>query len=298
MEKYEKLEQIVAKIMLRAELLRARPLAGGISATVIALEMLQADGRPKTVILRAHGEVDRQINPRIAADEFRLLRYLKTAGLPVPNAVFVDESNDILPMPYLIQEWIDGEAVFSPENLPDFLHQVSTTLTRIHQTADPAALDFLPRKAALSPVDLFAEASALGFVPAETAINAASISIQSNRDTLLHGDFWPGNLLWKDGHLAAVIDWEDAAVGDPLADIANMRLEILWALGIEAMQHFTKTIQGLHWLDFSGLPLWDIATVVRQAPNMPAWGLDAADEQSMREKMHWFVAQVLERVSR
>jgi aminoglycoside phosphotransferase (APT) family kinase protein len=37
---------------------------------------------------------------------------------------------------------------------------------------------------------------------------------QRNASVLLHGDFWPGNTLWKDGQLVAIIDWEDAASGD------------------------------------------------------------------------------------
>ena len=41
-----------------------------------------------------------------------------------------------------------------------------------------------------------------------------------NPPALLHGDYWPGNILWKDGRLAAVIDWEDACLGDPLVDLA------------------------------------------------------------------------------
>jgi aminoglycoside phosphotransferase (APT) family kinase protein len=34
-------------------------------------------------------------------------------------------------------------------------------------------------------------------------------------------------VLWRDGRIVAVIDWEDAQVGDPLADLANTRLELL-----------------------------------------------------------------------
>jgi aminoglycoside phosphotransferase (APT) family kinase protein len=37
-----------------------------------------------------------------------------------------------------------------------------------------------------------------------------------------------------------VIDWEDAAIGCPLADLANARLELLWAAGGEAMEEFTR----------------------------------------------------------
>ncbi len=56
---------------------------------------------------------------------------------------------------------------------------------------------------------------------------------------LLHGDFWPGNTLWRMGRLTAVIDWEDAARGDPLADPGNGRLEVALLWGREAMQAFT-----------------------------------------------------------
>ena len=31
-----------------------------------------------------------------------------------------------------------------------------------------------------------------------------------NADKLMHGDYWPGNTLWKDGRLVGIIDWEDA----------------------------------------------------------------------------------------
>jgi aminoglycoside phosphotransferase (APT) family kinase protein len=57
---------------------------------------------------------------------------------------------------------------------------------------------------------------------------------------VLHGDFWPGNILWRGDELVAVIDWEDAAVGDPLSDIACCRVELACAYGEAAMEAFTR----------------------------------------------------------
>ena len=71
---------------------------------------------------------------------------------------------------------------------------------------------------------------------------------------LVHGDYWPGNILWRDGRIVAVVDWEDAAVGEPLADLANCRLEILWSFGIEAMNDFTDDYRSLMTVDFTNLP--------------------------------------------
>jgi aminoglycoside phosphotransferase (APT) family kinase protein len=43
---------------------------------------------------------------------------------------------------------------------------------------------------------------------------------QAQRLALLHGDYRLPNLMWKDGKLVGVLDWELARVGDPLSDVA------------------------------------------------------------------------------
>jgi aminoglycoside phosphotransferase (APT) family kinase protein len=88
---------------------------------------------------------------------------------------------------------------------------------------------------------------------------------------LLHGDFWPGNVLWEDGRLVAVLDWEDAAIGDPLADVANARLELLWAGGAEAKEEFTRRYRSLvPGVDLTDLPHWDRWAGLRLAGFEPA----------------------------
>ena len=39
--------------------------------------------------------------------------------------------------------------------------------------------------------------------------------------TLVHGDYWPGNLLWQRGRLTGVVDWEEPRLGDPSRDVAT-----------------------------------------------------------------------------
>ena len=114
---------------------------------------------------------------------------------------------------------------------------------------------------------------------------------QQNRSVLLHGDFWPGNILWRDGQIVGVIDWEDAALGDPLADVANSRLELLWAFGIEAMQRFTHHYQSLAGIDFANLPYWELYAALRRISQIAEWGLDEITEKTMRERLRWFIAQ-------
>jgi aminoglycoside phosphotransferase (APT) family kinase protein len=111
------------------------------------------------------------------------------------------------------------------------------------------------------------------------------------------GDFWPGNLLWKDGQLVAVIDWEDAKLGDPLADVANSRLEILWAFGIDAMQSFTHQYQSMTTIDFTNLPYWDLCAALRPASKIAEWAAGDITEKTMREGHRWFITQAFEKLS-
>jgi aminoglycoside phosphotransferase (APT) family kinase protein len=115
-----------------------------------------------------------------------------------------------------------------------------------------------------------------------------------NGPVLLHGDFWPGNTLWRYGKLAAVIDWEDAGYGDPLADLANGRLEIAMLLGTAAMREFTRHYRALMGsLDYTGLPAWDLCAALRPAGKMASWGLDAAALGRMRRAHREFTGQAL-----
>ena len=89
--------------------------------------------------------------------------------------------------------------------------------------------------------------------------------LKHNPPGLLHGDFWPGNILWQGEHLAAVIDWEDACIGEPLSDLAIGRLDLLWIIGRDAMQTFTRRYLSDIALDITSLPYWDLYAALRLA---------------------------------
>jgi aminoglycoside phosphotransferase (APT) family kinase protein len=114
---------------------------------------------------------------------------------------------------------------------------------------------------------------------------------------LLHGDLWPGNVLWRDGRLAAIVDWEDAAIGDPLRDLAVARLELLWAYGREEMDELTEQYRrACPSLDFAALPERDLEAAERLAPQLPSWGLDPDAETRMRERSEDFAADARQRL--
>ena len=95
----------------------------------------------------------------------------------------------------------------------------------------------------------------------------------------------------------AAIDWEDAALGDPLADLANSRLEILWAFGIDAMYSFTRQYRSMTSIDFTNLPYWDLCAALWPVNQIANWGLDETTVKTMKEKHRWFAGRAFEQLS-
>jgi aminoglycoside phosphotransferase (APT) family kinase protein len=289
-------ELIVQKIEPQSKLIRIWELKGGVSAQVTMLEIKRPDGCTKKMIVRKHGAVDLEHNSHIAADEFKLLQLLHSAGLAVPKPYYLDQSGVIFATPYVVIEYIEGEPIYGPKNVTDFIPQFARQLSTIHRV-DCSNLDvsFLPQQEKRVAEKLGKRPAKVDESLVEERIRDVLETVwplrQGNRIVLLQGDFWPGNTLWRYGQLVGVIDWEDAALGDPLADVANSRLEILWAFGIDAMQSFTDHYRSMTTIDFANLPYWDLCAALRPISQIAGWGLDDITERTMREKHRWFVAQ-------
>lgn len=299
--------QLVGKIDPDARLLRTWPLHGGVSAQVTALEIEKSDGRTQKLVVRRYGAVDLSQNPNVAAHEWMLVRLLHAAGVPTPAPHILDESGTIFPTPYVVMEYVDGATELAPVDAAGLAGELAAQLRRIH------ALDYTHRDLTFLPDQSERFAALLRARPTTVdelfderrirdALEAAWPLRRRNAPALLHGDFWPGNVLWKGSQVAAIIDWEDAAIGDPLADLANGRLEILWAYGVDAMRCFTEQYTALSAIDLTDLPYWDLCAALRPIAGIASWGLDEGTERRMREDHRWFVGHAFDtlahRVSR
>ena len=271
------------------------PLPGGVSAQVAGLELSLSAGRSRVVVFRRYAR-----NPARIVGEFRLLRHLHNcdnAALPVPEALLLDTAGELLGAPYMLLEFLPGQTTFEPANVDGLIKQAVTALDAIHAIDVRApALEPLPQR----------EFARHTFEDAAVSTLRANILTElqphwpppvTNEPVLNHGDFWPGNLLWLDGTLTGVIDWEDANLADPLADLANTRLEFLWAYGADAMTVFTE-----HYLRDSNvvathLPSWDLDAALRAEGAISSWGLAAAKAAKMSGELEWFVACAAERLN-
>ncbi|MGN6679717.1 MAG: phosphotransferase, partial [Streptosporangiaceae bacterium] len=128
----EQADQLVRTYRPDLRLVRMRQLAGAVSSKVSAIEAEGADGLRCILVLRQYGAATLRAAPHVADGEYRLLRLLSAAGLPVPRPCLVDESGAIVRGSCLLTEYIDGERVHNPADLPSFTRQLAAALAAVH----------------------------------------------------------------------------------------------------------------------------------------------------------------------
>jgi aminoglycoside phosphotransferase (APT) family kinase protein len=286
-------------------LLRSWPLNGGISASMTAFEVELPDGRRRKLIARRPNPYRFRQNPDAAAAEFRVLRALRAAGLPVQEALYPEPRSEATPEPCLVIEYVEGRPELDPAGREGFLLRYAAQLAQIHRV-DPTKLDlgFLPTqmegygKRRAVPNEALREGEICA------ALEAVRPNRHSNPTVLLHGDFWPGNVVWRDGEIAAVIDWEECLIGEPLSDVAICRLDLWWVLGEAAAEEFTAHYQASMNLDMTDLPYWDLCASLRPIANLERWadayprlGRPDVTAESMRRDHQAFVVQALAKLA-
>lgn len=269
---------IIAALYPGAKLETAVPLAGGVSADVCRLDLQLADGRPLSLVLRAHGASH---SGHSAELEYRLLQVLHRGGLAVPETLHFDASGAVLADPFLVMAFSEGSSAVPAGEEDAHFDTMADVLARIHGfpttglPALPARNDPLPEVFDYLPDG--AEWAGLN-----AHLRTLSNTAYRGSPKLLHGDFWPENLLWQQGTVTAILDWEDAALGDPLSDVACCRIELRYRFGKASMTRFTQAYARHRPVDARRLALWQVYVAAAAQHFMGQWGLDAEREAHMR----------------
>jgi aminoglycoside phosphotransferase (APT) family kinase protein len=272
-------EPVVRRLDPTARLIRVRELSGGMSAQITVLDIAKrGEAAVETVVVRQYGPINTAADPQVATTETRLLHHLRAAGLAVPQPWLADDSDELLGGPYSVIGYID--AGDPPQVWSESLcAQLVDVLVGLHRIDPSPVASLLPADADRVQRWLSGTGRAPDEAMRETAIRDVLTDWWPRRRELphriLHGDFWPGNTMWAEDRLVAMIDWEDAAIGDQRCDLANIRLELLWAYGPRAVTEFTDRYAAAYpEIDLGEQPYWDLVAATRPAGRPDEWGLD------------------------
>ena len=237
-------------------------LEGGVSATMAKIVVRFADGPQNKYVVRTPGKWTREEPPGFIEREFAILKAVYRAGVHSPKPVFLEpEGSDDR---FYILEYIEGVPDLAPTDAAAYgrtfaeLHAQIHGLDLVqHGLRDTRHLPTKIRKLGDASDPRVREAEA------RAALGQATVLDDVNPPVFRHGDLWPGNVLWLDGEVSGIVDWENASIGEPLFDIAITRLDLLWVAGWEAADAFTERYRSLKAIDSSQLAKFDLVAALR-----------------------------------
>ena len=169
--------------------------------------------------------------------EYRIMQALAQTDVPVPHMQAYCDDPDVIGTAFYVMDFVPGRILGDPR-LPDLAPDARTavyelfgdTLAKLHRVYFTAIGlgdfgkpgDYIARQ--LGRFVKQYRATETELIPEmEELIRVLPESVPSERRTgIVHGDFKLGNMIVHPTatHLVAVLDWELATLGDPLADLA------------------------------------------------------------------------------
>ena len=267
--------------------------------THVVKACLPGGGKLKCVVRRyqVFGDYDRGEKAR---REFMAFELMNRCGIPSPQPLLLDDTGRLLGVPGIVTRFVPGALLLTaPPDPLDWARKLAVMLARIHAIpldedsrsflldANAEASWFLGREAAPAFLQNYP-----GGMELWQAASRRYPFLKPVSPALVHIDYWSGNILWEGNEISAVLDWEEAACGDPGIDVAYARMNILLMGLPEAAVEFLRVYQAETGRAVENLGFWEMAAAVRPMDDPAAWELDQAYRA---EILRQFIAEAISR---
>ena len=200
---------------------------------------------------------------------------------PSAEPLFIDTSCKILDKPFMLLSFIEGDIIIPNTDNLDLITKMADQLRSIH-SINPALLPDLPIQ--IDPMEGLLKYLPKGdeWMEIRNYLSSLKNTAFEGQRVFLHGDFWPGNILWAKDQIVAVIDWDYAAIGDPVSDLAVSSLEMRYEFGKEGMNQLCEAYLKHSMIDNSRFSLWLISIASSTLHFINQWNLSEAKKNLIK----------------
>jgi aminoglycoside phosphotransferase (APT) family kinase protein len=221
-----------------AEFAAAPRSLGGSFSEVFRFEMAgQCEPWRGPLVLRLCPE---HAGPDLLRIERSIQNGLAGAGFPAPRVLLLDDALRLSGRRFMIVEHLPGRpflrgvrpdqfAIDFPRLLVSWGRSVARVQAQLHDLDAHVVVDGLDdeglgrsqlstRRHVTETTERLDEFGGPGFTDAVDWLHENEPSMPAHA-SIVHGDLWPGNVLFHHRTLTGVIDWDRAGIGDPMLDV-------------------------------------------------------------------------------
>lgn len=276
-------QRIVSTIFPGLRLLSAIPAAAAFTNSVHILRCASlSGGEVRLAVKRMSDDPD----PERAAADFHGLRIARKHGIPAPEPLYLDRTGDLLGLPGIVTGFIEGEQVSRPEDVRAWAVDIARMLLRVHD-ARPSAEDrsqiYDGREMGLYFLGGHWPETMAGHpltAPIFEAVLELRTSLRHVRPVFLHMDYWPGNILWSQGRISGLVDWDASSYGDPALDVGYFRMN-MYLRGIKEAAGIFLDYYESESGPVENLGFWELACAARPLPAPARWLLEFYETQDV-----------------
>jgi aminoglycoside phosphotransferase (APT) family kinase protein len=303
----ENVHALLAEISPGSVPLTIELMTGSFSNAAYVVDIQTAAGSAQRLVVRCYTPRDQIDIGQKARREYSALAMFQGGQVPAPRPLYLDQAGSILGAPGIVITFVAGA------------HDVRLTRSQVRTLAVTLAnIHAVPLEAEAVDLLLDANTEAVWFSRNETvpdfmqghadgsrvwqAVRDLRPRLRLIKPVLIHLDYWLQNILWQGEAIAAVVDWEEAAYGDPAIDVAYTRMGLVVEGMAEEADAFLAAYEAAAGRRVANLGFWELAAAARNMPDPAQWDHEwealgglPEPKKLKRQRFRQFIADALDR---
>ncbi len=230
--------------------------------------------------------------------EQSVLRSLEGLGGLAPVLLGGDLDGRRSKRPTSLISWLDGRPDITPTDPRAWARALGRALAAVHAVPSERLAE-LP-----SVFDREGGSEEILRGPLAAEVRHRWPEIVTSPEVLSHGDYWSGNVVWRDGRLTGIVDWSAGARGPRGFDLGWCRLDLVLLFDEQTADEFLAAYEAVSGEAVADVRLWDCWAVARSEDTVGSWvpnylplGRADLDEDELRRLHARWTTQLRERTS-
>lgn len=187
--------------------------------------------------------------------------------MPAPRLLGWDRTGDAAGVVASVETVLPGTSAWQAPTTQSRLRAAGRAIAGVHQVQLVKPSEHLPYRPRPIAVDDFADDRRQGRMETPSLLRDADDRLRAveppiGNQVFVHGDVWPGNIVWTGVRIGGLIDWKTAGVGNPGVDLGELRKQVAITFGAEAPAEVLRGYEEAWGSSASDVAYWDVVAAL------------------------------------